>query len=209
MSNDSMKVIVIDGVPAEMSDIAAAVVQRQILALETARDELRTKLDSTEKGGAKAAADAATALDTANKAIVAKDAEIAALKTAAADAAMTPAKLNQLVADRNVVIAKAQIVLADTAKVDVNLSDDEIRKQVVLAKMGDTAKAYTADLFRVAFDTLTASIDVAKLPAGPALTAADHMQRAFSQPPVGDKRAAAQVAYDKRISEDWKTPVAA
>jgi hypothetical protein len=111
-------------------------------------------------------ADAATAKDTADKAlkdeqakvverdatITAKDATIKELEGKLADAAITPAKL----ADA----AKAYADVCDKAKAlgvtfPKDADADAVKKAVVAAKMGDAAKDYGAEHIAIAFDALT------------------------------------------------------
>lgn len=133
-----MKTLTIDGlrVPNVSDEAEAAIVKLQADAAS-----LTGKLKDAED---KNVADAAS--------IVAKDAEIADLKAKLADAAITPAKLADAAKEYADVKAKATAL-------GVAFGDDAdtaaIKKAVVDEKMGDAAKAYTADHIAIAFDALT------------------------------------------------------
>ena len=156
---DSIKTrtVVHDGVSIETTEQGAQVIDK----LTGERDEARTKL---------AAADAAlsTARTEHEAAIAAKDAEIAALK----DAQPTAEKLEQMARDHAGLVQKAKAMLGDSANLD-GKTGDEIRKAVVDAKLGDTAKDYTADQVRIAFDTLAAQVKDTK----PGIKPAPQLQR--------------------------------
>jgi hypothetical protein len=122
-------------------------------AVRIAVDALNKKL--TDGAAALVAAEAKAVADAA--AIVAKDAEIADLTAKLADAAITPAKLADAAKEYADVQAKAK-VLGVTVAADADTS--AIKKAVVDAKMGDKAKAYTADHIAIAFDSLTAGVKI-------------------------------------------------
>lgn len=197
----SMKNHTIDGVSVEMSDTAVQVVERHTKTINDARTAAEKALaDATAKFDAdkKALEDQVAKLtaDAANA-----TAKITALEKQVSDAAITPAKLDQMVKDREVVAKKAHALIGDKLVVD-GKTDGEIRKQVVGEKLGDAAKDYSDDQIKIAFDTLTASVDVNKV---------DHVAAAFAQPHVNDSRTKSDAAYEdrnKRLQDAWKGPAA-
>lgn len=119
------------------------------IAVDALNTKLSTSLTALTAAEAQAVADAAT--------ITAKDAEIADLTKKLADAAITPAKLADAAKVYADVQAKAK-ALGVTVAADADTAT--IKKAVVDAKMGDKAKAYTADHIDIAFDSLTAGVKV-------------------------------------------------
>lgn len=182
---DKLKTLVVDGLPVEMTDMAATIVQRQLDSLAQQITAAVTKANTAET--------AAVAAKTASDA---KDGQIAALTKQLADAAMTPAKLDALVKDRTAVIDKARKILGDKAVTD-GKSEAEIRRAVVVAKLGDeTAKGMSDDAIAGAFLSFTADAK----PSG------DRLAHVLSSGPAADTRAAAHVDYTKRIGDAWRAP---
>jgi hypothetical protein len=202
--------VMVDSIALQMDATAAAVVTK---SLSDAKD----KLNSTTAQLTTVTADAAKA-KTEFEATVAKltaDHKVAldaltaqndALKKQVTDSAITPAKLDQMVKDRSEVFSKAKAILGDKLVI-ADKSMHDVRKQVVDAKLGDTAKAYTEDQVKIAFDSLTNDIKV-----DPASTAAHDTARAFSgsftPAQVGDK-AKMYAEADKKLENRWKGPQAA
>ena len=130
-----VKTMTIDGLTVDVGNADTA--QATITTILAARDAATGKVAGLEK-------DVAT-----------KDAEIARLTAenkTLTDAKPTPAQLRDA--------AKAFAVVVDKAKaagvtVTDAMDEDAIVKAVVDKGLGDTAKAYTADQYRVAFDVLT------------------------------------------------------
>lgn len=141
--DNQMKTLTIDGlkVPNVSDEAEAAIIKLQ--ADKAAAD---AKAKAAED---KSVADAA--------AMVAKDAEIADLRAKLSDAAITPAKLADAAKEYADVQAKAKAV-GVTVAADADTA--AIKKAVVDAKMGEKAKAYTADHIAIAFDSLTAGVKV-------------------------------------------------
>jgi len=145
-----MKITIGDAKDVDLSDGAA--VALAVGALNTSLADAQAKAKAAED---KTVADAAT--------IVAKDAEIADLKAKLADAEITPAKLADAAKAYADVQAKAK-ALGVTYAADADTA--AIKKAVVDAKMGEKAKAYTADHINIAFDSLTAGVKVADQQTG-------------------------------------------
>lgn len=181
-----MKTLTIDGlrVPNVSDEAEAAIVKLQADNSATA-----TKLVTAES---KAVADAAT--------ITAKDAEIADLTAKLADAQITPAKLADAAKEYADVQAKAK-ALGVTVAADADTA--AIKKAVVDAKMGEKAKAYTADHIGIAFDSLTAGVKVEDAGTG--------VQPIGAPKIVGDAQHQMQDAWDKSITDmnSWRNQGAA
>lgn len=177
---DNLRKVMVDGLPVETTDAG----ETAILKLTKDRDDAR-----------KALADAETAHKAA---IAAKDAELAK-KDAALDAekakVLDAAALDKLVQARGDLIATAKAIAADV-KTD-GLSDAEIRKAVVTAKLGDAAvkdkaQAYIDARFDILAEDAAKNID-------PVRRALQSQDRA---PLTNDN---GQAAYEKRLSDAWKT----
>lgn len=203
------KTIELDGVPVEMSDIASSVVLRTVKGLNETIAELKGKLErdaekaAEEKKRLEEEEEERKKQEAEDKAaIVAKDAEIAALKQQIADAALTPEKIEALVRDRAECVAKSRAMIGDALVVD-GKTEADMRRQVVLAKMGDAAKDYNDDAIKVAFDTLAKL-----LPQGTVKDAASKIADSFNQPAFAmgtpDARKAIYDSYDQKLSERWK-----
>jgi hypothetical protein len=208
MSEVKTTTLLVDSIAISvLDDTAATVVTRALKDRDEKITGLNAQIASVTADGVKVKTEleASAAKLTADHKVVtdAKDAEIAALKKQVEDSALTPAKLDALVKDRAAVIEKAKAVLGDKLVADGKDIAD-IKKQVVDAKLGETAKAYTADQVTVAFDTLTAGIKI----VAPAL--ADHRQT-FTQPQQGQTQDKAKMYADRdqRLTNAWKGQPAA
>ena len=201
----TLKSVLIDGVPVEMTDLAAQMHDREMKKLsdaltaeKAARDKADTSLSSVQKELSDAQTSAKTSID-------AKDAEIATLKKQLEDATLTPDKIDKLVTDRASVVAKAKILIGDKLVAE-NKTIQQIQRQVVDEKMGDTAKNWNEDQIASSFNTLAASVKEGDVQ--------DSLADAISyrEPGnAGDKRNAAYDARAKRMTDAWKTklPVSA
>lgn len=211
-----MKTLVVDGITVEVGDgNASEVIQKHIKTLGdsvSAMTIAATTAAATHDAAVKAKDAEIAKLSTDNATHVAK---IATLEQQVKDAALTPDKLDKLVADRAVVGKKAKAIL-DTVVLD-GKSDAEIMKQVVDAKLGEVAKAWTADQIATSFATLTASVDVTKIAAGDtSFNPAHHRPnggvndlRTVVADGGGSQRQAADAAADKRdarVRDAWKHP---
>jgi hypothetical protein len=187
--------IVVDSISLEMSDTAAAVVNRSIKDIT---DKLNASVATVatitaDAAKAKTEADATIAKLTADHkvALDALNAKVDALTKQVTDSAITPAKLDQLV--------KAKAILGDKLVVD-GKSIVEVQKQVVASQLGDVAKDYTDEQVKISFDTLTAKIKVDASASGVTDTA-----RAFSAPAVNtNDKNAMYAARDKKLSARWQ-----
>lgn len=126
------KQIIVDGLPVEISDQGAAIVQKTI-------DKLTADAEAKDKAMAeqKAAHD---------KAIAAKDEEIGKLKAdlkKAEDAAVKPEDLDKMVADRAALVGLVQTIDSDI-KVE-GVSDADLMKAAVTAKLGEDAVKDASD----------------------------------------------------------------
>jgi hypothetical protein len=194
--------IVVDSISLEMSDTAAAVVNRSI-------KDLTDKLNSSVASVASITADAAKAKTEAEATIakmtadhkVAVDAltaKVDALTKQVTDSTLTPAKLDQLVKDRAEVFGKAKAILGDKLVVD-GKSIADVQRQVVSAQLGDVAKDYTDEQVKISFDTLTAKVKVDAAATGVTDTA-----RAFSAPVVNAAdKSAMYAARDKKLQQRY------
>jgi hypothetical protein len=204
------KTIMVDGLPVEVvNDQAAAIIEKALkdmgIKLTTADAAYQAANKENEENKKKMAEDSAKHVTV----LATKDAEIVTLKKTVEDSVLTPAKLDQLVKDRAAIAIKARSILGDKLVVD-GKTDSEIMGQVVTSKLGDAAKDWNADQIKISFDTLTAGI---KADASVQQSGVFDTARAFSAP-VGDGTARAQADAaladrDARLSNAWKTPVAA
>jgi hypothetical protein len=197
------KTIMIDGVPVEVDDVSAAVVQRQI-----AKDAEQIKSLSDNLARATAAADefkkkTEEELAAEKKKVEAKDGEIVVLKKQVADAAVTPVMLDALVKVRSEVIDKAKSLLDDKYVFDGKKIED-IRKDAVTAKLGDAAKTMSDAAIEGAFNALTHDVkgdgatQVADAlrghrPGGATASAMKLRDEAFAE-------------HEKRLGDAWKSP---
>lgn len=197
-----LKTMVVDGISVQLTDTAMQVVQKAMNDAAAKAAAYVADIDGLKKQLADAQTALAGAQAEVTKVTDSKNAEIDVLKKQVADSAVTPAKLDQLVKDRNEVISKAKVVLGDALVVD-GKSVGEIRKQVVDAKMGETAKTYSEDAVKAAFDALTSGI----------VAGATHTQdtlanglRHVAQQPVGDaaKVNEAYKAHHEDLKNAWK-----
>jgi len=186
--------MIVDGLPVEMTDMAAKVVGKHLDAMKKQIDQLQAKLEE-ETGDKKKANDAAAELQ---KTLETKDAEIATLKQQLADAQVTPDKLDAMVKDRATVVEKATKLVGDGLVVD-GKTVSEIRRQVVESKLGDAAKGWSDDQVSASFNTLTASDGAAKSHTQ------DRLASAFgAQTTRVDARDAAYTQYVQRQQNMWR-----
>lgn len=200
----NMKTILVDGIQCEMTDTAAAIVDRAIRSLS---DQIAAQTKAVKDKADELAAvvtKATTDAQAAAAVVATKDAEIATLKTQVKDAEVTPAKLDSLVKDRHETFSKAKTLLGDAAKFD-GKSVADVRRMVVDAKLGDAAKGWTDEQVIASFNTLTAGVKMRD-----AATEAAHV---FSLPhgpaTLADGEAAKDAAYDayvKGLNDAWMPP---
>lgn len=204
MTDTTKKVTaMVDGIPLEMSDIAASVVTKALadtnekLKSSTAQvTTLTTQLDAAKKEHDATVAKLTTEHKTATDQ---KDAEIATLKKQVEDSRLTPEKIEVMVRDRSTMLTKAKAVLGDKLVID-GKSDHDIRKQVVDAQMGDAAKGWDENQIKISFDTLTAGVKI----TAPAVS---DTARAFStNMPQANDRTALYAKRDADLSQRWRNP---
>lgn len=201
MAGEKQTTVNVDGVPVEMSDIAASVVLRRMKHLEQEAGDLRTKLEANESAKKGTQEKDAATIDAQKKAIETKDAEIVTLKKQVEDAKITPAKLDELVKDRSLVAGKAKVILGDKLVID-GKTISEIKRQVVDANLGEAAKGWNDDQVNASFVALTRDVKDEQI-----VSASDSMRATFSgKPPnAGDQaRITAYDKYDKRLNDAWK-----
>lgn len=198
---DPLKKIVVDGISCEMTDTAAAIVEKFMRQSDAAVADLKKQLQESTAALTKAQTDHATAITTATKTIETKDAELVTVKKQLEDAKLTPAKLDAMVKDRELISSKARAVLGDKLVTD-GKTDAEIMRQVVDAKVGDAAKGWSEDAVKASFATLTADIEA---------SAVHDTARAFSAgnghrpgPASQQTKDKAYTTYDTDLSNRWK-----
>jgi hypothetical protein len=204
----NLKNVMVDGIECQMTDTAAALVQKTLKALSDSHSKLSEEFDAFKK---KKKDDDDECKDSAKKAedaIKAKDAEIAVLNKKVADAVTTPAKLHAMATARQGVIDKARAILGDKLIVNDEKTDDDMRKQVVDAHLGDVAKDWDAGQVAAGFAAITKDAKPAKQNAGNQFADA---VRAFAQPMhpmnVGDAQAIKDKAYEDMVKDGeqaWK-----
>lgn len=184
-ANDGLKgrsmttrTITVDGLPVELADKDAQIVQRTIDKLTADNAALADKLSAAEK---KAKEDE----EEAEKKLAKKDAELDDLRGKVLDGAA----LDAAVQARGDLIAKAKAI-APEVKTD-GLSDAAIRKAVVVAKLGDAVKDKTEAYIDARFDIL--SEDAA---------GTENLRSAISGiKPTADSAKAMNDAYSKSVSD--------
>jgi uncharacterized protein len=189
--------IVVDGLEVQVTDATAPILKKYMSAVAKRDDDMTEEEKKAAEEKAKAEEEKKASAD----ALVAKDAEIAALKSQVDEEKEKnkPENLDAAVKDRAELIGKAKSLIGDKFVAD-GKDSAAIRREVVSAKMGDTAKAYSDEQVVTAFDTLASFIgDGAK--GGDKLAAAIR-----DKTPVTDER---EKAYDERnatMTQAWKTP---
>jgi len=134
----TLKTVSVDGIPIEVTDQGATVI-----------NTLQQRLADAAKTASDTATSTAALIAGKDKDLATKDAEIDALKAKVVDGAA----LDKLVADRSALCAAAAKI-APTVKLD-GLADADIKKAVVTAKLGDAAVAgKSADYVNARFDFL-------------------------------------------------------
>ena len=201
--NDKTKIVDVDGVNVEMSDIAAAVVTRRVASLEKIAGDLRQKLEASEEAAKKKGAEDAKTIADLQTVVTTKDAELTTVKKQLDDSKLTPAQLDAMVKDRELVIGKAKTLMGGQLVSD-GKSEADIRREVVNAKLGDAAKGWSDDQVKVSFDTLTAGVEITT-------DGVNAIARSFSAP--GNNAADAKMkpydAYDSALQNRWQGETAA
>ena len=197
----NLKTVMVDGLPCNMEDQAAAIVQKTLAALN---DQVAKLTDQAERFKKKREEEEEENEDSMKKlgdSLKAKDAEITTLKTQLKDAEMTPEKLDSLVTARQTSITQAKAILGDKLKT-AGVSISDIQKQVVEAKLGDAAKGWDANQIAASFNTLVASTPKAAAPP-------NNFQRAVSafatpQFDAADPKAKAYADAEREAENAWR-----
>lgn len=118
----TLKTITVDGIPVEVTDQGATVI-----------NTLQGRLNDAKTASDRLVADHTTAIAAKDAELAKKDAEIDALKAKVLDDAALDARVQA----RGDLVAKAKAIAADVAT--DGKSDADIRRAVVVAKLGDAA----------------------------------------------------------------------
>jgi hypothetical protein len=130
-----LRTVLIDGLPCQMSDKDAAIVQRTIQQLQDQNEFFKKfKKGKEEEEEEKEKEDAAT-IKAKDAEIATRDGKIAALEQQVKDAQLTPEKLDAMVNDRLAIRDQVRKLLP-SFKCD-GKSDTDIRRAVVASKLGD------------------------------------------------------------------------
>jgi hypothetical protein len=175
------KLVIVDGLPVDVSDAAAA----EATISKLVGDRATAQADAT---------DTKALLSTANTTIAARDAEIVGLKDAVEKAKVTPQQMRDASASlaRSVTLAKAL-----GATVTDAMDEPAVRKAAVSHKMGDAAKDYTDDQVAAAFDGLVSTLPATVVARAPVV---DSLRSVIGEVPVatGDAATLAAKARDAR-----------
>lgn len=153
-----LKTVIIDGLPCQMSDKDAAIVQRTIQNISDAFEAFKKKTAAEEDEEDKKKDAMAKELSEKDEAIKVKDALVLTLQTQLKDA-LDPAKLDAQLVIRDMVRSKAVAMMGPTFKTDGKKIEDVMR-EVVTAKsgVGDAAKTWGDPEVKAVFDHLTAGL---------------------------------------------------
>lgn len=202
----NLKNVTVDGIECQMTDTAAALVQKTIKTLNDRYEKLSDEYDKFKKKKDDDDDDCKDSIKKAEDSVKAKDAEIAVLNKKVTDAEWTPERIEDEIGKRLDVIDKARTYLGDKLNTK-GKSLNDIRKQVVDIHMGDAAKDWDAVKVEAGFAAITKD---GKRPSGNSNQFAD-VVRAFAQPMhpvnVGDAESIKQQAYDECVKDTeqaWK-----
>jgi hypothetical protein len=202
----NLKNVTVDGIECQMTDTAAALVQKTLKTLSDSYDKLSDEFDAFKKKKDKDDEDCKDSMKKSEDALKAKDAEIAVLNKKVADAEWTPERIEDEIGKRLDVIDKARTFLGDKLNTK-SKSLNDIRKQVVDAHMGDAAKDWDPVKIEAGFAAITKDAKRAQAPSNQFADAV----RAFAQPmhPVnlGDAQAVKEAAYNEYVKDAeqaWK-----
>ncbi len=194
-----LKTVMIDGLPCQMSDKDAAIVQRTIQNISDQFEAFKKKTAKEDDEEDKKKDAMAKELSEKDEAVKTKDALILTLQTQLKDAT-DPAKLDLQLADRDMVRSKARAIMGNTFKVDGRKIED-VRRDVVVAKSGvASAKDWGDTEVRAVFDHLTSGLTAQ--PGNPLRDASV----AFAGPAPGNMSARDQ-AYNEMVTDmqnAWK-----
>lgn len=202
-SNMDLKTVIIDGLPCQMSDKDAAIVQRTIQNLTDQFEKFKKKSDDDEEENSKKCDSLSKDIAKLNEDMKVKDALILTVQQQLKDAT-DPAKLDAQLAVRDIVRGKAMAIMGPTFNVDGRKIEDVMR-DVVTAKsgVGDAAKAWGDPEVRAVFDHLTSGLQAQ--PRDPIRDAS----RAFAGPgPAFNGQSVRDAAYNEMVTDmqnAWKT----
>lgn len=181
MADTKTRTVLIDGIPVDVTDASAAVIDK----LTKQRDQFESTLADTEKAHE-------VAIAAKDKELAAKDAEIDKLKSEKVD----DAAIDKRIADRCALIDSAKKVAKD---IDFKgMSDAEIRKAAVVAVRGaDSVKDKSEAYIEAAFDMA--------VEAGGATKANDSVRQAVQARDVNKAADNGQAAYEQRIRDAYKS----
>lgn len=202
------KMVMVDGIPVETTDVGASVIDRYVTKLSGELKTLQDAWNDKKKKDEEASESEAEKKKEAKDALDVKDGEIVALKKQLADAqeASNPDKLDALVKDRSEVIDSAKLILDSRFVFDGKKADD-IRRAAVSAKLGDaTVKDMTDAAIEGAFKALT--VDAKKNSTGGTRPLARALFDQRSNAPGVDIRDAAMADQEKYLNNAWKGPAA-
>jgi len=178
---DKTRSITVDGIPCEVADVSAAVIEKALKDAETRLTDAH-----------KATADAEATIAERDKALAAKDADIEDLKSKIVDDAAIDARV------------EARAALIDIArKIDPDVvtdgkSEGDIKRAVVVAKFGDDMKA-KADAY------IDARFDIAADGAKDATPGNDPVRDALRQTTAaGDEAAKAHDEMTAQMRDAWR-----
>jgi hypothetical protein len=193
------KTVLIDGLPCQMSDKDAAIVQRTIAQLQDQVENFKKKFAKKEEEEEEAKDAATDAIAKAATEIATRDGKITALEQQLKDAQLTSEKLDVMV-DQRLVLRDQARKLLPTFKHD-GKSDADIRRAVVAAKLGDErAKAMSDENIVGAFQAYVAA-------ATPTSDPIKDAAAAFSGGDAGQNPKAVAYAEMVRDMENaWRKP---
>lgn len=197
----NLTTVIVDGMEVQVADVSQSVLKRALASLENQITKLKEKVAEEEDKRGKSDAALDEAKSEHEKAIAAKDAEIATVKKQLedAEAKCSPEAMDAAVKDRENLIAKAKAMLGDKLVVD-GRSDADIRKQVVTAHLGDASKEYSDEQIKVSFDTLARS---AKAEDG-TKRLAEHISNSGQSMSQQDKANEAYTGYVSDMQNAWR-----
>ena len=165
---NTLRAVMVDGIACEMTDTAAAIVNRAMANYQSTIDAWKKKEkddeeedDEKEEANDKAmkAKDAVIVTKDAQIAelttlVKTKDAEIVTVKQQLKDAQLTPVQIDSMVKERQSVFDKCRRILGDRFVPTAAMTVDEARRMVVSLKVGDAAKGWDEKCVMASFDTL-------------------------------------------------------
>ena len=203
-SDMELKTVMIDGLPCQMSDKDAAIVQRTIQQLSDAFEAFKKKTAADDEEEDKKCDAMAKDIAKLNEDMKVKDALILTVQQQLKDAT-DPAKLDAQLVVRDMVRGKAVAIMGPAFKTDGKKIEDVMR-EVVTAKsgVGDAAKTWGDPEVKAVFDHLTSGLTAASRDP---IRDASH---AFSGPPPINMQSAQAIkdaAYNEMVKDmenGWK-----